>query len=424
MAQSHGKGTFLLAWPILLLICGQCQVFTELHYVYVPERAPSSQELSQWEAALEQSEEGSAPEAEDPSEANATPQKTGLPPGRPAWISDGRGQSLRFHWQSGQAKSGNGDGKPGGSLDLYGLDITIANPDMIRELFRAGRKEDAGRLPDLLFLELRFQNRSHESVTYDPFQVRLHCKSTDFVALPAATTSPPAAMSGESGKSRILEPLNPEDFEDQYSGISHFWLSYAWHMSPRRAAFLYRPDPASPVPRNLHRLNRNDQEQVRSSHMEFLRGLRKPARVGPQSTMILYLPFPELEPGERCTVRAPMPGTSSVSSAPFYFLRVEKEGLEKLKEANLLEDLRNPSDRPSLEDEPEAPALLGQRQRRVFLRERQEFRSRLEKEEAELKDSHIQRRRSFCQGLPSDAERERFSFCQEGILWQWFGSGF
>ncbi|MCB1140221.1 MAG: hypothetical protein KDK23_15800, partial [Leptospiraceae bacterium] len=318
---------------------------------------------------------------------------------------------------------------------------------------------------DLLFLELRFQNRSRESINYDPFQVRINCESTDLVSLPepeakikAGSRTPQGATSGEK---RTLAPLNPQEYEIQYSGISHSWLSYAWHMSPRPAAHLYRQDPSSPVPRNLHRFSQKDQEEVRNRNIAFLSSLRKPFRVEPHSTMILYLPFLRLEPGERCRIQAPMPGSVPVESEPFHYLRVDSEALERLQQENRLENLRSgyrsptteeressqkdlpePSageskeqpfgedpgpakeDSPELAENDQAPALLGKQQRRIFILERQRFHRRLEKEEAELKELHMERRKAFCQSLPSDGERESFSFCTEGIFWHWFGAGF
>lgn len=347
-----------LAFAVILMFgLGGCQVFEELHYVYVlpnTSLVPGAENLPE-------------PRKLDADHTSGSEMDHSH---LPAIISDGSGSSLRFYLRSPeQGKSG----QP--SIELF---ATIVDATMARNLYRNSRGQgEAGRMPDLMLLEIRVKNSSSSTISVNPYSTVIECDG------------------------KIREPLEPELYLEQYAGLSHIWLSYAWHMIPTRSPFFFRQDPGSFELRDEYLLSAMEKESLRKQELDFLQELRKAITLDPGSDMILFLPFHSLPINSNCELSFRLQGLPARSFS-FEKKRISHEQWKSLKES---------------------PEWESHRSR--YLSERQSFFEQLGEEEERLQSSHINRRKEFCQDIPEESElQSKLRFCNDSFWFRWSGSGF
>ena len=311
--RSKALAAFGLA--LALGFSGRCQVFDEIHYVYVP------LDVSEDRSVVKRSSPPSPGAGLNPRENGATSEdeKESSPP---RVLTDGQGRSIRFYLESVDVSEAaaqpsdysldSGDSgkspepeKPG--VQLY---ITAMNPDMARGLYRRSRNaEQAGRMPDLFFLEMRIVNNGRSKIRFDPYETRIRCGTYQ------------------------SEVLSPEAYMEHYEGLSHFWLSYGWHMTPRPVEFFFREDPAEPALVDEYLLSRKESQLLRSRKLRFVRSLTRFATLEIGQSYVVLLPFEQLPLEQDCYLETPGIGPLNRHRFSFRIQRMDSEEKDKWLES-------------------------------------------------------------------------------------------
>ncbi len=337
-----------------------CQVFEELHYVYV---LPEIEEAAPTRPLNPNRNTPSLSNTGQQEESPASP----YIPDSPA-ISNPRGDSIRFYAAT-EARTESGSPL----LEIY---ATIMDATMARNVFRTGRgPREGGRMPDVLFLEMRVNYRGSSPVTYNPYSTRIDCQ----------------------GKTPGLLP--PSKYQEEFASFANQWISYAWHMIPRNPGIFFRPDPGQPSLRDEYLLSQAEKDWIRKQKIEFLNSLRRSMTLKSNEQIVFLLPFERVPIDRDCVLSIPLPG----GPKQFHFSRLRMEMDEWKDHRQKLENAKSSA---------------------IYLRERQDFLRTVAEQEEKLRKAHTERRNEFCEQVQGKELREPLKFCDESFWFRWWGSGF